>query len=683
MTAATTQTRSGAVGEGVVVLGVLAILVVLFSPIPTSLLDFLLITNLSFALLVLLLTFYTDRPLAFSTFPSILLIATLFRLSLNVAATRLILTDANAGRVIHAVGTYVVSGNYVIGLVVFFILIVVQFVVVTNGAQRVAEVAARFTLDAMPGKQMSIDADLNMGLINEAEARTRRRDIEREANFYGAMDGASKFVKGDAIAGIIIILINIIGGLIIGLAQKGMDWATALRTFTLLTVGDGIVTQIPALVIATATGIIVTRAATDAQLGQELIDQVTRFPKSLLMLCGALTIALLLPGIPAVPVAVLLVLAGSLAFLTYRRRRAGALADEAPTAQAESDEVDLYSSLKVVPIELEFGAALKPLIGDAEGQFMRRLKAFRRQHALEQGMVIPAVRLKEDPRRAPASYAIKFFDATVAESTLAANASLAINPGKVSRKIEGLETKDPTFGLPAVWIDPQREDEARAAGYTVVDPMLVLVTHFTEIIRSQGYQLLTRRETEQLVGKVREAQPSLVEEMIPAVLTLSDVQKILQSLLRERVPIRNLEFILEALAEASRSTKESEALTERVREKLSLAICQRFSSRDGALHVLTLEPALDRQLREATRATEALPAGSVLDPVLLDRLTRSLMKNTEAMLSSNLTPVLLSPPALRRALRRITEGVLPHLNIVSSSEIPPSAVVRAFGTVAA
>lgn len=670
--------------ELVVIAGVVGILIVLFSPIPPAILDFLLITNFSFGMLILLLTFFMEKPLAFSTFPSVLLIATLFRLSLNVAATRLILTEAYAGEVIHAIGSHVVAGNYVVGLVVFVILIVVQFVVVTNGAQRVAEVAARFTLDAMPGKQMSIDADLNIGLITEEQARHRRRDVEREANFYGAMDGASKFVKGDAVAGIIIILVNIIGGLTIGLIQKDMGWAEALQTYTLLTVGDGIVTQIPALVIATGTGIIVTRAATDAQLSREILTQITRYPKSLGMVAVALVVALLLPGIPKLPTLLLLAIVGVAFYAAVRasRRRQfvpDAEATEATAAEA-ADDKDLYAALKVDLLEIEVSSTLKAIAGTEEGMLMKRLKAFRRQHAIESGLVVPQVRVREEPRRVLDGYAIRFFGATVAEGFIRPDGFLAVNPGTVKAVVSGESTRDPTFNLPALWITADIAPRAREAGYTVVEPVTVLLTHFTEVVRTQGHNLMTRQEVERLVGIVRESQPSLVEELLPNVLTLSDIQKVLQGLLRERVPIRNMDLILEALAEFARQNKDLDGLIEKVREKLGLIICQQCTSRDGAIHALTLEPTIERVLRDAVRGSEA-PAGAALEPGWIDSFARALMRQTEAMLSRNFVPVLICAPSLRRLVRRMVEAGNSHLNVVSTTEVLSASSVKGFSSV--
>lgn len=668
--------------EVLMIAAVIGILAVLFSPIPPWLLDLLLIANISLAMLILLLTFFTDRPLSFSTFPSVLLLATLLRLSLNVASTRLILTDAYAGDVIEAIGSYVVSGNYVIGLVVFSILIVVQFVVVTNGAQRVAEVAARFTLDAMPGKQMSIDADLNMGLITEADARTRRREIEREANFYGAMDGASKFVKGDAIASIIIVLINIIGGLSIGIAQHGMSWSEALGTYTLLTVGDGIVTQIPALVIATGTGIIVTRAATDAHLSGEIIRQIARYPRSLIMVSVVLLVALILPGIPALPTGIMLTLTLIGAAIAWRqsRRSESAGDDEAESGQAKADAGDdqLEGLLAVVPLEIEVGSALSPLVAD-ESLVVRRLKAFRRQYALDMGLVLPVVRIQENPKRAPESYEIRFHAARVADGLVRVGKFLAINPGSVKLRLEGESTREPTFGLEAVWIASEATAGARTAGYTVVDAATVLVTHFTEVIRNHGYLLLTRREAEAMVGLVRNSQPTLAEELVPNLFSISEIQRILQELLKERVPIRNIDQVLETLAEFGPRSKESESITERVRERLGIAICQKLADKQGVLHVLTLDPAADRALREGTVAIEGRPA--LADPRLIERLTVALSKHADTMLASNLSPVLMCSPQLRRLVRRMIEHSLPHLSVISSSEVPSTATVKSQGVV--
>ena len=458
----------------ILVLSVIAILGVLFIPIPPGLLDFLLVANFSFALLILLLTFYIEKPLEFSTFPSLLLIATLFRLSLNIGATRLILKDADAGQVIDTVGTYVVSGNYVIGMIVFLVLIVVQYVVVTSGAQRVAEVAARFTLDSMPGKQMSIDADMNIGIIDEKEAQLRRKEIEREGNFYGAMDGASKFVKGDAVAGIIIIIIDIVGGLTIGVAQKGMAWGEALQTYTLLTVGDGIVTQIPALIISTGTGIIVTRAASDGYLGKEISLQLGSYPKTLLLISIGLAALLLMPGIPFLPVFIVFMIFSLASYFTYNKKDNNA--DDSEESSSEETE-DVYDLLTVDPIELKIGKGLVPLLEDDKSTFMDKIVSFRKQYAIDMGFVIPKVRIKDDKKVDVNSYNIFVSDVLVASGEIFLDKYLAINSGSVKEKIDGIEIKDPTYGLESIWVENDDIDRAKAHGYTLVDPSAVLITH--------------------------------------------------------------------------------------------------------------------------------------------------------------------------------------------------------------
>ncbi len=669
----------GEQGDLILVICVMFILMLLFVPIPPGLIDFLFITNFSFALLVLLLTFYMAKPLEFSTFPSLLLITTLFRLGLNVSATRLILGDANAGQVIAAVGNYVVGGNYVIGLIVFLVLIVVQYVVVTNGAQRVAEVAARFTLDSMPGKQMSIDADLNMGLIDQDQARDRRKSIEREANFYGAMDGASRFVKGDAIAGILIILIDIIGGLAIGLSQRGMSWGDALQTYTLLTVGDGIVTQVPALIVATATGIIVTRAGTDAQLSQEVAKQVTAYPKTIALVVLGLMALMFLPGIPMLPIFILLAVAIPIylsARRVARRRQTQEQAGKKPGADAE----DLYGMLAVEPIEISIGQNLVPMVGGDNSSFMERIVAFRKQHAMDLGLVFPKVRVKDNKKQGPNHYELRIFGTKVGEGEIIADRWLAINPGGERPTIDGVQAKDPTYGLPAVWIVDDLRKQAREAGYTVVDAGTVLLTHMTETIKQQSPNLLTRAEAEKLINRVRERQASLVDELVPKVLSLGEVQKVMQNLLRERVPIRNVEAILEVLADVGGRSRDPEFLTEQARERLGATICQSLVNPSGELYVLTLDPTIEQTITGAIRAADEKTA-LVLEPKFAEQLLRRIAGDVERMMSTNLMPVVLCPPSIRRHLRKLTERVMPQLSVVSLSEVPGHISLKAFGMV--
>lgn len=667
----------------VLVLGMIAILVILFTPIPPGLLDFLLVLNFTSALLVLLITFFTDSPLSFSTFPSLLLITTLFRLALNISATRLILGEGNAGRVIHAVGSYVVGGNYVIGLVVFLILVVVQYVVVTSGAQRVAEVAARFTLDSMPGKQMSIDADMNMGLIDQHEAKRRRVQVEKEASFYGAMDGATKFVKGDAIAGIMIILIDIVGGLTVGMIQHGLAWNDAVQRYTLLTVGDGIVTQIPSLVIAVATGIIITRAGTDAQLGTEIARQVLTNSRTLLIVALALGTLLVLPGIPAWPV--LLVLIG-VGLLTYFAARSTPVvtpddvqADEPGPAPREED---LYRLLTVEAIEIRLSNAIATAYRAKGLDLGDRIAAYRKQFALDAGFVLPKVKLVHDAPLPEDAYELHVQGSRVGRGELHFDQWLAINPGGKRARLEGRETRDPAYGLPAQWIDAGQRLFARGAGYTLVDPETVLITHLGEVVKRHAPELLTRAETERLVARVREQQASLVDELVPGVMSYTDVQKVLQQLLREHVSIRNVETILEVLVDAGKTLKQTEDLVERVRERLGPAICQRVSNAQGELHVLTLAPELERSLVSAVRQRDG--AGLLIGELgQLDALLGNLARQSEAMMSRSHLPVLLCPSPVRRHLRALIQRSLPHLTVLGINEVPSTVAVKSFGTVAA
>lgn len=663
---------------------VLGVLVVLFAPIPAGLLDFFILGNFSFASLILLLTFYMARPVEFSTFPSLLLIATLYRLSLNVAATRLILSHGEAGKVISAIGSYVVGGNYVIGLIVFLILIVVQYVVVTSGAQRVSEVAARFTLDSMPGQQMSIDADLNMGFIDQAEAQRRRKNLEKEAAFYGAMDGASKFVKGDAIAGIIILLIDIIGGLIIGVMQHGMSWSDALQTYTLLTIGDGIVTQVPALVIAVGTGIIVTRSASDGNLSQEVLRQVVSFPKTLLIVASALFALLFLPGMPALPTFVLLVGVLTVAWFAYRSGDAPRAADGEDDATAEGEAEDPYAALAVHPIEIVVGSSWVDLVGQGS-LFLDRIGAFRKQYALESGFVLPKARFRDSARSAPDAYEI-YIDGTLAgKGEARLECTLAIHPNGDVRTVPGEPTRDPSYGLPALWIQDHQREQAVAAKYTLVDAQTVFMTHLNEVLRRESARLLSRPETEKLLARVRQDQPSLVEELVPTVLALSDIQKVLQNLLREKVSIRHIEAILETLADAGRTSKDVGYLTEMVRHRLGQAICQELLGTASFLQVMTIDPVVEGRFLQGILAARGdgggLPAAAGLDPKLAEQFVARLVQLGEKMMKQNLLPVLLCAPELRRHVRTLSERVMPHLRVLAMTEVPQAIELRSFGVV--
>lgn len=656
------------------VIAVLGILLILFAPVPPVLLDLFIIVNFAFAMTILLLTFYVEKPVSFSTFPALLLVATLFRLALNVAATRLILTDAHAGEVINAIGAFAVQGSFVIGLVVFFILVVVQYVVVTSGAQRVSEVAARFVLDAVPGQQMSIDADLNMGLIDQNEAKRRRKELEKEASFYGAMDGASKFVKGDAIAGIIILLINIFAGWIIGMAQMNMDWLTALQTFTLLTIGDGIVTQVPALVIAVATGIIVTRSSSDKQLGAEVVRQLTSVPKISLIVVGGLMVLLLMPGMPKWPILILGAVAAAVWYGSRRKPEddlVGAALDGAESADKARD------AKAPAPIEVRLGAeisehwqALKPLLTE-------RISALRAQQEKRSGFAFPAVVFQDGAHLGANDYEIALLGSRHAQGKVFPDRTLAVKGPSVAEALEGVSTRDPAFGLEAVWIDNDLRERAERSGHTLVDPITVLITHLGEVLRAEAPLLLSRAETVALLEGVRSRQPGLIEELVPAVMAVSDVQKVLQNLLAEEVPIRNADLIAEALVDCGRATKDHAELTEQVRQKLCHGIFNDLRGAHDQLSVLSLNPRVEAQIAESVRRSDG--AGPfVIEPRLAEQLLRKLVPMTEAMAQQSLAPVLLCGPEIRRHLKSFTRRSVPRLAVVSVNEVPHTVDLRSF-----
>ena len=662
-----------------IVLAVVLILVMMVVPLPTAVIDVLIAANISLALLVLMLTMNVRQPLEFSVFPALLLVLTLFRLALNVSTTRLILLQANAGSIIQAFGSFVVGGNYVVGFVVFLILVIIQFIVITRGAERVAEVAARFTLDAMPGKQMSIDADLNAGLITEDEARRRRQDIQREADFYGAMDGASKFVKGDAIAGLIITGVNVLGGLAVGVGQRGMDFGEALQRYALLTVGDGLVSQIPALLIATATGIIITRAASEASLGRDVIGQLVGEPRVLFVAGGVLLAFSFIPGLPTIPFMLLASLMGGLGLVSRRESEMAAAppAPAQPEPAADRRPESVLGLLQVDPMELEIGYGLIPLV-DVEqgGDVLERIGMIRRQMALELGIVVPSIRIRDNMELDANAYLVRIKGVEVGRGQLMPTHYLAMDSGATTR-IQGIETREPAFGLPALWIAPGDRLAAEQAGYTVVDASAVLATHLTEIIRRHAADLLGRQETRTLLDKVKEEFPAVVEELVPELLSVGEVQRVLQNLLREGIPIRNLVVILELLADAARTSRDLAFLTEAVREGLAAQICQLYASEGGVLAALTLDPALEEELREALQDGQTLAWAPQRAQLFLDRLARAY----EAAVARGHNPVLLCPPALRRHLRQLTMRPLARLPVVAYSEVAPGVEVRAVGMV--
>jgi flagellar biosynthesis protein FlhA len=654
--------------------GIIAILLVLFAPIPNFLLDLLIITNFSFGLMILLMTLYVARPVEFSTFPSLLLVATLFRLALNVAATRLILTQGEAGNVINSIGTFAVQGNFIIGLVVFFILVVVQYVVVTSGAQRVSEVAARFVLDSVPGQQMSIDADLNMGLIDQNEAKARRKNLEREASFYGAMDGASKFVKGDAVAGIIILLINIVAGWIIGVTQLGLDWYEALQRFTLLTIGDGIVTQVPALIISVATGIIVTRSAQDNQLSSEVFRQLASIPKIPIIVMTTLFLLLLLPGMPKWPIFLLMLLFGAIILGGRRSRRA------AEAAQSEGEVAAQESGAQggVEPLIVSLGVELAAAWSGIRPVLMERIAALRNERAEAIGVSLPPVVIREERSLPVSVYELNLFGARVGQGELRADMVLAIRGEGNGTPIDGIETTDPAFGLPALWIAQDASEDARAAGYTLVDPVTVLMTHLTEIARNEAAQFLTRGETVNLLDGVRARQPGLVEELIPNMLSVSDVQRVLQNLIAEEVSIRNMDLIAEALVDVGRQTKDPSELTELVRGRMTHSICHGLRGRREDLSVLTLDPRIEAALDDNLGRTEG-GGGMIIEPRVAEQVIRKAIPMVEAMMRDGLAPVVLCGPRVRRHLKTFLRRSLPRLAVIAVTEVPHTITLRSYG----
>jgi len=655
------------------VVATIAILVILFAPIPPAMLDLAIIVNFGFGLTIMLMTFYVGKPVEFSTFPSLLLVATLYRLSLNVAATRLILTGANAGDVIGSIGAFAVQGNFVIGLVVFAILVVVQYVVVTSGAQRVSEVAARFTLDSMPGHQMSIDADLNMGLIDQKEAIRRREELVKEASFYGAMDGASKFVKGDAIAGIIILLIDIIAGWVVGVMQMGMDWSEALQRFTLLTIGDGIATQLPALIISIATGIIVTRSSADEELSTEVFRQLGSVPRIPLIVAVALVALLLLPGMPKWPILVIAAIAFGAWWRIRRRARLRG-------AEGEESEEAIAGTGPSAAIDLRLGSELSSRWRDSEAIIFERITGLRRVHEQDFGIGFPAVKLLDGEGLAPSEYEVRLFGARYGAGELDLDGVLAIAGEGASGKIAGRETVDPAFGLPAVWIEAGASDGARAAGYTIVDSLTVLLTHFGEIVRGEVASLLTRPSVSALLEGVRARQPGLVEELIPNVLTVSDVQRVLQNLLGEGVSVANIDLIVEHLVDIARTQKDPTELTELIRQRLSYAICHQLRGKHDDLAVLSLDPRIENQIVASVGSAGANIALAV-EPRLAEQIIRRLAPLSEEMFRQGRSPVLLCGGEIRRHLRALTRRSIPKLSILSVSEIPMRIHLKSFDVV--
>lgn len=672
----------GRVSDVSVMLAVVLIVVMMVLPLPPAFLDLLLAVNISLSLLIVLITMNIRQPLEISVFPSLLLITTLFRLALNVSSTRLILLTGNPGQIIIAFGDFVVGGNYVVGFVIFLILVVVNFMVITKGAERVSEVAARFTLDALPGKQMSIDADLNSGLITESEARQRRSQISREADFYGSMDGATKFVKGDAIAGIIITIINLLGGFAVGMFQRGMDFSAALNQYTLLTVGDGLVSQIPALLISTATGIIVTRGASENNFGADVTSQLFSQYRVLAASAGVIAVFGFIGGLPKFPFFVIATMLGGLAYGLFKTAKGGELEEDVALEQQQLEEARrpeaLISLLQVDQIELEIGYSLIPLVDEGQGgDMLDRISMIRRQCAIELGLLVPVIRIRDNLQLNPDEYVVKIKGIQVGRGELMINHYLAMDAGGITDTVPGISTIEPAFGLSALWVDAQVREKAEYAGYTVVDPPAVLATHLTEIIREHSHELLGRQEVKTLLDGAREEYPAVVDELVPDLLTIGEVQKVLQNLLREGVPIRNMVTILETLADTASITRDPDYLTEYVREALKRQVSQMYLEKDE-LTVLTLHSQWEEAIAAGIEYTDR-GLSIALDPRALQDLYQALGQSLEEHVLPY--PVVLVSPQIRMALKRLTERAIPRLIVLSYNEISPDIQVNAVGTV--
>ena len=687
-------------GDLWLVVALFGTILLLILPVAPAVLDLLLTVSISISLLTLLVILYLRQPADFTGFPTLLLFITLYRLALNVASTRLILLEGYAGHIIEAFGNFVVRGNYVVGLVVFFILVLINFVVITKGAGRIAEVAARFTLDALPGKQMAIDAELNAGLINEAEARRRRRQVEEEADFYGAMDGASKFVRGDAIAAVLITLINILGGFAIGILQKGMTMAEALQRYTILSIGDGLVSQVPALVTSTAAGVLITRATSRSSLGHELGRQLLFYPRALTILAVMLGFMALVPGLPMVPFLVMSALTGFLAYVLHRHGGLQPMAEEgteapgepvlagkpaagaASAAEARAQE-KLEDLLTLDPLQIELGYGLVPLADPRKGgDLLERITGVRRNFATEMGLVIPPIRLRDNLQLGIHEYRFVLKGNPVAQGQLMPGHWLAMNASNSKVTLKGIPTVEPVFQLPATWITEAERKTAEAAGYTVVDAASVLITHLSETLRRHCHELLGRQEVQQLLDHLKQTHPALVNELVPAQLSLGQVQRILQNLLAEGISIRNLAGILEKVSDYAAVTKNPDELSEYARRALGPQLVRPYQTEQGTLRVITLDPRLEQQLAQGVRQTPTEIA-LVVEPRLARHLVERLTKYMQQMLAAGHPPVVLCAPQLRLAFRRFFEQTFGDLAVLSYAEIPPRVQVQSAAVIPA
>ncbi len=664
----------------------IAMVVIIIIPISPWVLDILLTFNIAFALVFLLITLFSSDTRELNIFPSVLLTATLFRLALNISSTRLILSEASAGAVIQAFGQFVVAGNYVVGMVVFVIITVVQFVVITNGAGRVAEVAARFTLDALPGKQMSIDADFNAGLIDEETARSKRKEMQKEADFYGSMDGASKFVRGDAIAGIVIVLINIVGGLGIGAFQLGMSVEEAASVFTILTVGDGLVAQIPALLISTSAGMLVTRSTAEASFGEEMSAQLVAFPKVIMLASALLLLLGMVPGIPAAPFFLLAAAGGVLSFILFRDKRQAELEDglvadqEAAAMPVEAD--DFSSLLRVELLEIEIGYNLVELTDESRGgNLLERITAARKRAVNELGIIIQPIRMRDNLQLGPFEYRFKLKGNEITRGQARPGLFLALNPeGDLPEELEGIETEEPTFNLPAVWISKELKPKAETLGCTVVDASTVLITHLSEVIKGHAYELLDRQAVKEMLDSLKETNQAVLEELTPEIMSIGEVQKVLQNLLKEKVPLHDMITILEELADQGRMTKDIDTLTEAARQALRRTITAQHVNSEGRMQVITIDPRLEKKIAESIQSTKQ---GSfpVMDPTVTQNLIDGIGNVIDSLAQKGLSPIILTSPSVRMPLKRLLERFHLPAAVLSINEVLPEIKVEAVGVI--
>lgn len=670
----------------IVAFGVMAIVLMIIIPLPTAMIDVLIVVNITIATVIILMTMFTTEILQLSVFPTLLLITTLFRLGLNISSTRLILSQANAGEVINAFGSFVVGGNYIVGIIIFLIIIIIQFIVITNGAGRVAEVAARFALDAMPGKQMSIDADLNSGLIDDTEAKNRRKKIQQEADFYGAMDGASKFVKGDAIASIVIVLINIAAGIVIGALQLGMPISEAAQTYVRLTIGDGLVSQIPALLISIATGILVTRSGNEEDFGKQVVGQLTTFPK-VLGIAGAILLLLsLIPGLPFLPFFILAAACGGGAYMLYKEEKTQMIIQEENlnmeiSEQENREPENVMNLISVEPIEIEIGYGLIPLADEASGgDLLQRIASVRRQCAIEMGIVVQPIRIRDNLQLKTNEYVVKIRGTVVAKGELMPSMFLSMDPTGEGDDIPGIKTIEPTFGLPAVWINKDQREDVEIKGFTVVDPTTVMVTHLTETIKIHSYQLLGRQEVKEIIDSLKERYSAVVEELIPDILTIGEVQKVLQNLLKEKVSIKDMVTILESLADNGRNSKDIELLTEYVRIALGRSICNPLIDESNRITVATFAPEVENVIANNIQKSVqgSFPA---IDPDTTSKILESIKNMLNTIYFPENQPALLVSPKIRPAVRKLIEMVFPNITVLSLNEVPNEIEIRTEGVV--